>query len=113
MEAAKAGLGEQLDRFARNTIEYLEREQSLLTDEMWVPATAVPLHGRHVLVVVRGYDFKEDLSALRPYIREMRPVLVGVDGGADAIIGGGLHARHHRRRHGLGDRQRPEVAARS
>ncbi|TLM98080.1 MAG: hypothetical protein FDZ75_03190, partial [Actinobacteria bacterium] len=90
MEAAKAGLGEQLDRFARNTIEYLEREKSILTDETWVPPVATPLHGRHVLVVVRGYDFKADLDALRPYIREMRPVLVGVDGGADAIIENGL-----------------------
>ncbi len=90
MEAAKAGLGDQLDRFARNTIEYLEREQSLLTDDMWVPQTRVSLHGRHVLVVVRGYDFKADLTALRPYIREMHPVLIGVDGGADAIMEAGF-----------------------
>jgi len=90
MEEAKAGLGDQLDRFARNTIEYLEREQSLLTDDMWVPATAQSLYGRHVLVVVRGYDFKADLDALKPYIREMRPVLVGVDGGADAILESGF-----------------------
>src|SRR5207249_10900784 len=41
--------------------------------------------GRHVLVVVRGYHYKEDLAALRSYIRELRPVLVGVDGGADAL----------------------------
>lgn len=90
MEAAKAGLGEQLDRFARNTIEYLEKEKSLLTDEMWVPSTKVDLHGKHVLVVVRGYDFKEDLEALKPYIREFRPVLIGVDGGADAIMEAGF-----------------------
>lgn len=90
MEAAKAGLGEQLDKFARNTIEYLEREREILVDETWVPATRTEIHGRHVLVVVRGYDFKEDLDALRPYIREMRPVLVGVDGGADAILDAGF-----------------------
>ncbi len=86
MEAAKAGLGEQLDRFARNTIEYLERERAILTDETWVPSVTTDIHGRHVLVVVRGYDFKDDLVALTPYIREFRPVLVGVDGGADAIM---------------------------
>ncbi|HET6351928.1 MAG TPA: putative cytokinetic ring protein SteA [Coriobacteriia bacterium] len=90
MEAAKAGLGEQLDKFARNTIEYLERERDLLVDEMWVPEVPVEIHGRHVLVVVRGYDFREDLRALTPYIREMRPVLVGVDGGADAIMEAGF-----------------------
>lgn len=90
MEAAKAGLGEQLDKFARNTIEYLEREREILFDETWVPPIKTEIHGRHVLVVVRGYDFKEDLTALTPYIREFRPVLVGVDGGADAIMEAGF-----------------------
>lgn len=90
MEAAKANIGEQLDRFARNTIEYLEREKSILTDDMWVPPIRTQIHGRHVLVVVRGYDFREDISTLRPYIMEMRPVLVGVDGGADAIAEAGF-----------------------
>ena len=90
MEAAKAGLGEQLDRFARNTLEYLEKEKSILTDETWVPPTKVEISGRHVLVVVRGYDFKQDMDALKPYVREMRPVLVGVDGGADAIMESGF-----------------------
>lgn len=90
MEAAKASLGDQLDKFARNTIEYLEREKSIITDEVWVPDLATPISGRHVLVVVRGYDFKEDMEALLPYVREMRPVLVGVDGGADALLEAGL-----------------------
>jgi uncharacterized membrane-anchored protein len=90
MEAAKAGLSEQLDRFARNTIEYLEREREILVDDTWVPPVRTPLHDRHVLVVVRGYDFKEDLNALKPYIREIRPALVGVDGGADAILEAGF-----------------------
>lgn len=90
MEAAKANLGDQLDRFARNTIEYLEREKAIITDETLVPQVRTPMHGRHVLVVVRGYDFHEDLDALKPYIREMRPALVGVDGGADAIIEAGF-----------------------
>lgn len=90
MEAAKAGLGEQLDKFARNTIEYLEKERGILTDEVWVPAITTDIYGRHVLVVVRGYDFKEDIDTLAPYIREFRPVLVGVDGGADAIMQAGF-----------------------
>lgn len=90
MEAARAGLGEQLDKFARNTIEYLEREKSIITEDLWTPPIRTEIHGRHVLVAVRGYDFKEDLVALAPYIREMRPVLVGVDGGADAIIEAGF-----------------------
>lgn len=90
MEAARAGLGEQIDRFARNTLEYLENEKGILTDEMWVPETRVRINGRQVLVVVRGYDFREDLKTLRPYIREMQPVLIGVDGGADALMEAGF-----------------------
>ena len=90
MEDAKAGLGEQLDKFTRNTLEYLEKDRSLLTDPMWVPSTTQDLHGRQVLVAVRGYDYLEDLRTLVPYIREMRPVLIGVDGGADAIIEAGF-----------------------
>ncbi len=90
IEAAKANIGEQLDRFARNTIEYLERERTILTDDMWVPSVRTEIHGKHVLVVVRGYEFKEDIKTLRPYIMEMRPVLVGVDGGADAIVEAGF-----------------------
>lgn len=90
METAKSQIGNQLDKFARNTLEFLDKEKALLTEGTGVPETKVDLHGRHVLVVVRGYDFKEDLDALRPYIREVRPVLVGVDGGADAIMDAGF-----------------------
>jgi uncharacterized membrane-anchored protein len=45
--------------------------------------------GRHCLIVVRGYDYKADLDVLRPYIREFKPVLIGVDGGADALVEAG------------------------
>lgn len=90
MESAKDNIGVQLDKFARNTIEYLENEKDILTNEMWVPEVKTPIYGRHVLVVVRGYDFKEDIETLRSYIREMKPVLVGVDGGADALIDAGF-----------------------
>ena len=47
------------------------------------------LEGRHALIVVRGYHYKEDLQALRHYIREFKPVLIGVDGGADALLQAG------------------------
>lgn len=90
MEIAKENIGVQLDKFARNTIEYLEKEKDLLTEQMWVPEVKTNFYGRHVLVVVRGYDFKEDIETLRPYIHEMKPVLIGVDGGADALIDAGF-----------------------
>lgn len=85
MEEAKAALGERLDEFARNTLHYLEQEKDLLTDDMWIPDTRIPMYGRQALIVVRGYDYREDLEALAPYIREMKPVLIAVDGGADAL----------------------------
>src|ERR687890_800395 len=75
----------QLEAFATNTMEYMKRERALLLDGVGVPDVATQIEGRHVLVVVRGYDYKEDLHALRPYIRDYRPVLIGVDGGADAL----------------------------
>ncbi len=90
MEDAKAGIGEQLDKFARNTLEYLEQDKNLLTEGVGLPAITTQIEGRHVMVVVRGYDYKEDLQALRPYIREVKPVLIGVDGGADALRDAGF-----------------------
>jgi uncharacterized membrane-anchored protein len=89
MAEAKAGLSVQLEAFAANTMEYMKRERALLLDGVGVPDVVTKIDGRHVLVVVRGYDYKEDLAALRPYIRDYRPVLIGVDGGADALVEAG------------------------
>ncbi|MFT3942764.1 MAG: putative cytokinetic ring protein SteA [Ancrocorticia sp.] len=87
---ARAGMSVQLKAFATNTMEYVEKEQDLIFDGVGVPDVATKFEGRHVLVVVRGYRYKEDLAALRPYIREYKPVIIGVDGGADAILEEGL-----------------------
>lgn len=89
MEEARAGLSVQLESFAANTMEYLRRERALLLDGIGVPDVRTALDGRQVLIVVRGYHYKEDLATLRPYIREYRPVLIGVDGGADAVLEAG------------------------
>jgi uncharacterized membrane-anchored protein len=89
MAEARAGLSVQLEAFATNTMEYMKRERALLLDGVGVPDVATQIEGRHVLVVVRGYDYKEDLQALRSYIRDYRPVLIGVDGGADALVEAG------------------------
>ncbi len=90
MTEAKAGLSTQLEAFAANTMEYMKRERALLLDGVGVPDIRTKIEGRHVLIVVRGYDYKDDLRALRSYIREYRPVLIGVDGGADALREVGL-----------------------
>jgi len=89
MAEARAGLSTQLEAFAANTMEYMKRERALLLDGVGVPDVTTAIDGRHVLIVVRGYDYKEDLHALRSYIRDYRPVLIGVDGGADALIEAG------------------------
>jgi len=89
LEAARAGLSVQLESFAANTMDFLRRERDLLLDGVGVPDITTVIDGRHVLIVVRGYHYKDDLATLRPYILEYRPVLIGVDGGADAILEAG------------------------
>jgi len=89
MTEAKAGLSVQLEAFAANTMEYMKRERELLLDGVGVPEIRTPIEGRHCLIVVRGYDYREDLEVLGSYIREFRPVLIGVDGGADALVEAG------------------------
>jgi uncharacterized membrane-anchored protein len=89
MTEARAELPAQLEAFAANTMEFLKQERDLLLDGVGVPDVKTDLDGRHVLIVVRGYHYREDIATLRPYIREYRPVLIGVDGGADALIQAG------------------------
>ena len=82
---ARARLATQLEAFAADTMEYLLQERDLLLDGVGLPEIRTSLEGRHALVVAPGYDHRDDLRLLRPYIRECRPVLIGVDGGADAL----------------------------
>jgi len=86
MEAAQASLGQRFESFARNTLEYMQEERDLLFGGSGLPDLRHGFAGRPVLVVVRGYGYREDLAALRAYIRDVHPVLVGVDGGADALL---------------------------
>jgi uncharacterized membrane-anchored protein len=86
MDSARKRLAEQFERFAQNTLEFMAKERDLLFGGAGLPDLDHDLSGRHALVVVRGYHYKEDLVALRSYIREIRPVLIGVDGGADALL---------------------------
>jgi len=87
IEAARATMGAELDRFAENTLEFMRRERHLLTDDLEVPDVGIDFRGRHALIVVRGHDHRSDLAALRRtgYLQEMKPVFIGVDGGADAL----------------------------
>jgi uncharacterized membrane-anchored protein len=89
MVEARAGLAEQVTSFAVNTLEYVQRDLDMLLDSVGVVELRTRLEGRHVLVVARGYHYREDLAALRSYIREFKPVKIGVDGGADALLEAG------------------------
>jgi uncharacterized membrane-anchored protein len=89
MVEAKSGLTHQLEAFAANTIEFMRRERSMLLDGAGVPDVEVELAGRQVLVVAAGYDHAAELARLAHFIREYRPVLVGVGAGADALLQAG------------------------
>jgi uncharacterized membrane-anchored protein len=80
---------EALEAFAENTMRYLREEGRLLAEGIPVPPIETRFRDRHALVVARGPGHKRDLRIVKPYIREFRPVLVGVDGGADALLEAG------------------------
>lgn len=83
---ARQNVRHELNQFVRNTLSFLEQEQETLLGEIPFPDITMDFKGRHVLVVVRGKKYQEDLKALRSYIGEVKPVLIGVDGGADALL---------------------------
>jgi uncharacterized membrane-anchored protein len=86
MVKAKANLGGQLSLFVQNTLSFVSREQQLLYDPSVLPDLRTRFTNRHVLIVVRGQDAAADLQTIRSYVRERKPVLVGVDGGADLLL---------------------------
>ena len=90
-------LSDQRDRvdaalaaFAENTMARLREEGQLLAGRLELPRVRTSFRDRHALIVVRGSTYRKDLRALRAYIRDVHPVVVGVDGGADAILQAGL-----------------------
>jgi uncharacterized membrane-anchored protein len=80
---------EALEAFADNTMRYLRDEGRLLSEGIDFPPLQTRFRERHALVVVRGPGHKRDLRIVRPYVRDFRPVLIGVDGGADALTEAG------------------------
>jgi uncharacterized membrane-anchored protein len=87
---AERGLDRQLESFIKNTLHYALREKELILGRPHIPSLQTPLQGRHAVVVVRGPTFRADLKAILPYIHEVKPVLIAVDGGADALLEFGL-----------------------
>ncbi|MBJ7457850.1 MAG: hypothetical protein JHD02_01550 [Thermoleophilaceae bacterium] len=85
-EQAKREVGRALERFAENTINHIRQESELLSGKIDLPELRTVFRDRDVLVVVRGVDHQRDLRALRSYIRDEKPILIGVDGGGDALV---------------------------
>lgn len=86
IKIAYENIGNELDRFIDNTIEYAKKEKGMILGDTKIPEMSTDYNGRHVLIVVRGHNYKDDLQAILSYIEEMKPILVGVDGGADALL---------------------------
>lgn len=88
LDHSRLNMGDELQRFAENTLNYIQREGHLLIDDPDIPEIPVDFRGRHVLMVVRGVDYKKDLDLLKRsgYLTEKKPLYIGVDGGADALL---------------------------
>lgn len=93
MHEAKTGLVAHLEAFAGNTIEFIRSESPLLIDGVGIPDIDVDMHRRHVVVVAEGPGVEDDLKALKPFIKEYQPVLVGVGSGADVLRKAGYQAQ--------------------
>ena len=89
-EQRKREIGEALERFVENTIAHMREERELLAGKIELPHFRTDFRDRHALIVARGVDHQRDLRALRPYIRDVHPLLIAVDGGADALLEVGL-----------------------
>jgi uncharacterized membrane-anchored protein len=81
---------EALEGFAENTLRYLREEGRLLAEGVDFPPLETRFRERHALVVARGPGYKKDLAIVRSYVRDFKPVVVGVDGGADALLAAGM-----------------------
>jgi uncharacterized membrane-anchored protein len=90
LQEQRERIDEALAEFAENTVAHVRQETDLLTGSVDFPSTKASFRDRHVLIVVRGERHRRDLKALRAYIRDVRPLLVAVDGGADGALEAGL-----------------------
>ena len=86
LEDTKKNFQNELDKFIENTLEYAKKEKDMILGNLNIPPIKTSFKGRHTLVVVRGQDYREDLHAIKSYIDEFNPILIGVDGGGDALM---------------------------
>jgi len=86
MKESETNYTAEVQKFIYNTLDYAQKEIDIIVKGIENPELRTKFEGRHSLIVVRGHDYKEDLAAIKSYIEEVKPVLVGVDGGADALL---------------------------
>lgn len=84
MEQARSGLADQLTSFAHTTSEFVRREEGLLLHGTGAPTLVTEMAGRTV-VVVGPESTAADLKRLKAFVGEQKPVLIGVDAGADLL----------------------------
>lgn len=89
LDAARRGMVTQLETFTHNSTEFLRREQDLLLHGLGMPRPATPIEGRPVVVVVPGHQHAAELAAIKRFVHEQQPVLIGVDAGADTLLAAG------------------------
>ncbi len=85
-QIANCNVGARLNDFIDNTLKYAQKEKDFVIHPLDVPPLRTMMQNKHVVVVVRGSGYKNDLQALKDYIEDYQPVLIGVDGGADALM---------------------------
>lgn len=83
---AEKNIEVELEKFIENTLVYANKEKGLILGNLNIPPIKTKMEKKHVLVVVRGQNYREDLMTILSYIKEVRPVLIGVDGGGDALL---------------------------
>jgi uncharacterized membrane-anchored protein len=90
MEESNLNFQRQLEDFAENTLHYAKKELDIILKKLHLPPLKTHIKNKQCLIVVRGQNYKKDLQAIKPYIYEKRPVIIGVDGGADAVLEEGI-----------------------
>ena len=89
MDDARSASRSSSRAFASNTMEYMIRERDLLFGGRGLPELDHSLVGRHALVVVRGTGTARTSPRSERTSVRSSPVLIGVDGGADALLEAG------------------------
>jgi uncharacterized membrane-anchored protein len=90
LDQGRRRAAQALREFAENTLDHLHGEAEGFLSLSDLPEPRTRFRGRDALIVARGGDHARDLDALAAYVARREPVLVGVDGGADALIDRGL-----------------------